>query len=44
MPSMKSRLRNPRSKAKSVERFATRQLEKYVRLHKKHEKELNYIG
>lgn len=29
---------------KRLEEFVERQIEKYVRLHKKHEKELTYIG
>ncbi len=29
---------------KKIEKWALKQLEKYIRLHEKHEKELNYIG
>jgi len=32
------------SKIKLIERFATRQLQKYVKIHKEHEKDLDYIG
>ena len=31
-------------KTRNLEDFVEQQLEKYVELHKEHEKELNYIG
>jgi hypothetical protein len=38
------RRKNKIKKWKLIEKFAVEQLEKYVKLHKKHEKEINYIG
>jgi hypothetical protein len=35
------RKRNPKKK---IEKFAEQQLEKYIKIHKKHEKDLRYIG
>jgi len=32
------------SKLKRLEKFATEQIEKYVKIHKEHEKDLDYIG
>ena len=31
-------------KQKSIENFVKQQLEMYIKIHKKHEKELTYIG
>jgi hypothetical protein len=33
-----------KKKMKQWEKFAEEQLEKYIEIHKKHEKDLNYIG
>lgn len=33
-----------KKKMKQWEKFAEQQLEKYIAIHKEHEKELNYIG
>jgi len=32
------------NKMKLIEKFATEQLQKYVKIHKEHEKDLDYIG
>lgn len=32
------------SRLKRLEKFATRQIEKYIKIHKEHEKDLDYIG
>lgn len=31
-------------KAKEIEKFIEEQIEEYIRIHKEHEKNLNYIG
>lgn len=33
-----------KKKMKQWEKFAEEQLERYIEIHKRHEKELNYIG
>jgi len=32
------------SRIKKIERFIEKQMEKYLRIHKEHEKDLSYIG
>jgi hypothetical protein len=40
MPKKKKRAKG----SKSLEKFAVKQMEKYVKIHKEHEKDLDYIG
>ena len=40
----KARAMRKNRRVKRIERFAEEQLERYLELHKKHEKDLNYIG
>ncbi|MEM5801858.1 MAG: hypothetical protein QXQ18_00520 [Candidatus Aenigmatarchaeota archaeon] len=41
---MAKRIKKKNSRLKKIEKFVEKQLEKYIRIHKEHEKELKYIG